>query len=80
MTIQELRKRQAWPLEQKIDHSLATIETFVSHWGGGKTMLHIPLVWQRLHRPLSLSKAPIPKHSCRFCTDFLRVARNHSIL
>lgn len=36
MTIQELRERQAWPLEQKIDHSLATIETFVSHWGGVK--------------------------------------------
>lgn len=34
MTIQELRERQAWTLEQKIDHSLGTIEAFVNRMGG----------------------------------------------
>ena len=28
MTLQELRERQSWTLEQKIDHSLGTIEAF----------------------------------------------------
>lgn len=30
MTIDELRERQGWTLEQKIDHSVGTIETFIS--------------------------------------------------
>lgn len=34
MTIQELRQRQSWTLEQKIDHSLGTIEAFVNRMGG----------------------------------------------
>lgn len=34
MTIQELRERQSWSLEQKIDHSLGTIEAFVNRMGG----------------------------------------------
>jgi 3'-phosphoadenosine 5'-phosphosulfate sulfotransferase (PAPS reductase)/FAD synthetase len=33
MDIKELRERQAWPLEQKIDHSLGVIEQFVSRLG-----------------------------------------------
>ncbi len=34
MTIKELQERQSWTLEQKIDHSLGTIEAFVSRMGG----------------------------------------------
>lgn len=34
MTIKELRERQSWSLEQKIDHSLGTIEAFVNRMGG----------------------------------------------
>lgn len=34
MTLQELRERQSWMLEQKIDHSLGTIEAFVTRMGG----------------------------------------------
>jgi 3'-phosphoadenosine 5'-phosphosulfate sulfotransferase (PAPS reductase)/FAD synthetase len=34
MTREELRERQGWSLEQKIDHSIATIESFVSKLGG----------------------------------------------
>lgn len=34
MTLQELRERQRWTLEQKIDHSLGTIEAFVNRMGG----------------------------------------------
>lgn len=34
MTIAELRERQSWTLEQKIDHSLGTIESFVNRMGG----------------------------------------------
>lgn len=34
MTIQELRERQSWNLEQKIDHALGTIEAFVNRMGG----------------------------------------------
>lgn len=34
MTIQELQERQKWPLEQKIDHSLGVIESFVVRMGG----------------------------------------------
>lgn len=34
MTKQELKERQSWSLEQKIDHSLGTIEAFVSRMGG----------------------------------------------
>lgn len=30
LTIEELRERQSWPLEQKIDHSLYTIENFLA--------------------------------------------------
>ncbi len=34
MTLQELRERQAWTLEQKIDHSLGILEAFVNRVGG----------------------------------------------
>lgn len=34
MTKQELTERQSWSLEQKIDHSLGTIEAFVNRIGG----------------------------------------------
>ena len=34
MTLSELRERQSWTLEQKIDHSLGTIEAFVNRMGG----------------------------------------------
>lgn len=34
MTVVELRERQSWTLEQKIDHSLGTIEAFVNRMGG----------------------------------------------
>ena len=34
MTAHELKERQSWSLEQKIDHSLGTIEAFVSRMGG----------------------------------------------
>lgn len=34
MTFSELRERQSWTLEQKIDHSLGTIEAFVNRMGG----------------------------------------------
>ena len=34
MDIHELHNRQSWTLEQKIDHSLGTIEAFVSRMGG----------------------------------------------
>lgn len=34
MTIQELRERQSWTLEQKIDHALGTIEAFINRMGG----------------------------------------------
>lgn len=34
MTAHELKERQSWSLEQKIDHSLGTIESFVSRMGG----------------------------------------------
>jgi len=34
MTWQELRERQSWSLDQKIDHSLGTIEAFVNRIGG----------------------------------------------
>lgn len=34
MTVQELRERQAWSLNQKIDHSLGVIDQFASHFDG----------------------------------------------
>lgn len=34
MTFEELQYRQGWTLEQKIDHSLGTIEYFVNEMGG----------------------------------------------
>lgn len=34
MTLKELKFRQAWPLKQKIDHSLFTIETFLTRTQG----------------------------------------------
>lgn len=34
MTLEELTKRQQWPLAQKIDHSLGVIEAFASHFDG----------------------------------------------
>ena len=34
MTLNELRERQAWTLNQKIDHSLGTIEAFINQLGG----------------------------------------------
>ena len=34
MTLTELQERQSWSLDQKIDHSLGTIEAFVSRMGG----------------------------------------------
>ena len=33
MTIQELHQRQQWPLHQKIDHALGTVEAFVARTG-----------------------------------------------
>ena len=33
MTISELRERQAWTLEQKIDHAVGTIEAFIAKTG-----------------------------------------------
>jgi len=33
MTIQELQLRQTWPLHQKIDHALGTVEAFVARTG-----------------------------------------------
>lgn len=33
MTIQELQQRQQWPLHQKIDHALGTVEAFVARTG-----------------------------------------------
>lgn len=36
MTIKELKERQAWPLRQKIDHSLYVIETFIGRLGADK--------------------------------------------
>ena len=34
MTMQLLRERQSWALEQKIDHALGTIEAFINRMGG----------------------------------------------
>lgn len=34
MTMQLLRERQSWTLEQKIDHALGTIEAFINRMGG----------------------------------------------
>lgn len=34
MDLQELKERQAWPLQQKIDHALFTIETFITRTEG----------------------------------------------
>lgn len=34
MNNKELEERQAWPLKQKIDHALFTIETFLSRTEG----------------------------------------------
>lgn len=34
MTYQELKERQAWSLEQKIDHSLGTINQFYERLNG----------------------------------------------
>lgn len=34
MTLQMLRERQSWTLEQKIDHALGTIEAFINRMGG----------------------------------------------
>ena len=34
MTLEELTKRQQWPLAQKIDHSLGVIDAFASHFNG----------------------------------------------
>lgn len=34
MTLHDLRERQSWTLEQKIDHSLGTINQFVERMGG----------------------------------------------
>lgn len=34
MTLQGLQERQSWPLQQKIDHALFTIETFVTRMAG----------------------------------------------
>lgn len=34
MDAKELKRRQAWPLNQKIDHSLYVIESFISHFNG----------------------------------------------
>lgn len=34
MNVAELRERQSWSLDQKIDHSLGTIEAFVNRMGG----------------------------------------------
>lgn len=44
MDLQTLQERQKWTLDQKIDHSLATIDQFISRmngkvyvsWSGGK--------------------------------------------
>lgn len=33
MTIQELQQRQKWPLHQKIDHALGTVEAFIARTG-----------------------------------------------
>lgn len=33
MTEKELQKKQAWTLEQKIDHSIGTIEAFINRTG-----------------------------------------------
>ena len=33
MTIKELTERQGWPLSQKIDHALGTIEAFIARYG-----------------------------------------------
>ena len=34
MTMQLLRERQNWTLDQKIDHALGTIEAFINRMGG----------------------------------------------
>lgn len=34
MTLDELKERQSWPLRQKIDHALYTIETFITRTEG----------------------------------------------
>lgn len=34
MDLKELRERQSWSLEQQIDHSIGTIEAFISRMGG----------------------------------------------
>jgi hypothetical protein len=34
LTLQDLKERQSWTLEQKIDHSLAVIDEFVRDRGG----------------------------------------------
>ena len=34
MTLEELKERQGWTLDQKIDHSLATIDQFIQRLGG----------------------------------------------
>lgn len=33
MTVQELQQRQKWPLHQKIDHALGTVEAFIARTG-----------------------------------------------
>ena len=64
MTLEELTKRQQWPLAQKIDHSLGVIEAFASHFNGqvyvsfsgGKDSVAM----------LSLVELVIPKVKCVF--------------
>jgi hypothetical protein len=34
MTVEELKYRQGWTLEQKIDHAVGTVEFFLSQTGG----------------------------------------------
>lgn len=34
MTVKELKERQLWTLDQKIDHTLGTLEAFVNRMGG----------------------------------------------
>lgn len=59
MNVAELRERQSWSLDQKIDHSLGTVESIVNAWAIERFgYIGVSVQGYGLQRYFSVSKTP----------------------
>lgn len=73
MTLEELKKRQSWTFDQKLDHAVATVENFFlgsmaaasSHSPEAKTPLCCWILFAALSTKIALQSSAIPGPNTR---------------